>query len=75
MSVISAAQIHNVMVIRLACSPLFADWLKRNERVPLLAAPAQINVLQGDLYIYYKLRETMSKIDLPADYDRSLFDT
>lgn len=29
--VISAAQIHNVMMIRLACSPVFADWLKRKD--------------------------------------------
>ncbi len=31
MSVISAAQIHNTMKIRLACSPVFADWLKRRK--------------------------------------------
>lgn len=29
--------------------------MKSNERVPLSAAQAQINVLQGALYIYYKL--------------------
>lgn len=31
MSVISAAQIHNVMMIRLACSSVFADWLKKRK--------------------------------------------
>lgn len=27
--VISTTQIHNVMMMRLAASPVFADWLKR----------------------------------------------